>query len=507
MTTYEKFSNKVFGRVIDPKALFRVGLFSFNNSACNTYHYLMFFVSYYATGVAGLGVAVVGFISTFSRLWDGIIDPMIGLIIDKTNGRFGKFRVCMVLGQVIMASSLLVMFHTVHRVPEGFRLIYYIVLYLIYVIGYSFQTTVTKSGLTVVASESGERTSYTFFDTIITSIHLAIMAIVSSGSLFERYGGFTEGYFSRFLLISIGVSAFLTILAMIGIWTRDRSEFFGGDEESTEKLSLKTVGQTFKGNHNFRMLVLSTATDKIAATVKSSSILMVVLFGIMLGNYSLYGTASGVVTIPAIIVSFIGTGYAIRKGLRKAMWMSTAYNVGIATAMIAVIFYVFRSGDASPVMSTVIIILYALLYCMETFNGSLIYPMLSDVTDYEMVRSGNYVPGIISSLFSFVDQVVSSLSTTIISLGLVVIGFTDVQPTPDDTMTTALFAFFFVMYYVFPLTGWLINFWALKRYDLTNEKMDEIHAEMRLRGIGSDPAGRDDDGEAVPVGVESAIMD
>ena len=81
-------------------------LFPLNNTATNTYMYLMFFVSYLAVGGLGLGVAMVGVIVTFSRLFDAITDPIIGYVIDKTKTKIGKFRPMIILGYTIMTAIL-----------------------------------------------------------------------------------------------------------------------------------------------------------------------------------------------------------------------------------------------------------------------------------------------------------------------------------------------------------------------------------------------------------------
>ena len=70
----------------------RLGLFALNNTATNIYMFTMGYISMYATGIAGLMVTVVGFILTAMRMFDGVTDPIVGFLIDKTDGKFGKFR-------------------------------------------------------------------------------------------------------------------------------------------------------------------------------------------------------------------------------------------------------------------------------------------------------------------------------------------------------------------------------------------------------------------------------
>ena len=51
-------------------------------------------------------------------------------------------------------------------------------------------------------------------------------------------------------------------------------------------------------------------------------------------------------------------------------------------------------------------------------------PMVADCADYETYRSGKFIPGIMGTLFSLVDKLVSSLSATVVSIALLFIGTT-----------------------------------------------------------------------------------
>ena len=69
------------------------------------------------------------------RIWDGVTDPFVGYMVDKTNGRFGKNRPFMILGNVILAVTSFVMFHVTHLLPEGARFIFFIVVACVYYLG------------------------------------------------------------------------------------------------------------------------------------------------------------------------------------------------------------------------------------------------------------------------------------------------------------------------------------------------------------------------------------
>ena len=78
--------------------IWQLALFSLNNAATNLYLALMGYVTYYANGIVGLGVFVLSMILTGMRIFDGLTDPIIGYLLDKTEGRYGKFRPFLAIG-------------------------------------------------------------------------------------------------------------------------------------------------------------------------------------------------------------------------------------------------------------------------------------------------------------------------------------------------------------------------------------------------------------------------
>ena len=99
--------------------LWRIGGFALNNSATNLYLFFMGYVAYYLTGFVGIAVVLASSFSMVMRLWDGVTDPFIGFVVDKTNGRFGKNRPFIVIGQIILCVSSFILFHVTHKLPEN----------------------------------------------------------------------------------------------------------------------------------------------------------------------------------------------------------------------------------------------------------------------------------------------------------------------------------------------------------------------------------------------------
>ena len=101
--------------------LWRIAGFALNNTATNLYLMFMNYVSFYLLGFVGVGMVMASSFTMAMRIWDGVTDPFIGYMVDKTNGKFGKNRPFMVIGNIILAASSFIMFHFTHKLPEGLR--------------------------------------------------------------------------------------------------------------------------------------------------------------------------------------------------------------------------------------------------------------------------------------------------------------------------------------------------------------------------------------------------
>lgn len=127
-------------------------------------------------------------------------------------------------------------------------------------------------------------------------------------------------------------------------------------------------------------------------------------------------------------------------------------------------------------------VLFVLLYIIMTgfggLSGSIVIPMTADCADYEVYRSGRYVPGLMGTLFSFIDKITSSLATAIIGLLLAMIGFKDVQPTFTTPYSEPIFWVTMFCFLGAPIIGWILNVVAMKFYPLTKEMMESIQEQI-----------------------------
>ena len=106
--------------------------------------------------------------------------------------------------------------------------------------------------------------------------------------------------------------------------------------------------------------------------------------------------------------------------------------------------------------------------------------MVADCSDYETYRSGRYIPGIMGTLFSLVDKLVSSLGSTIVGIAVAMIGISTLPdgntPYADGMHTVVL-----VLFCVIPMLAWIATLIAMKGYTLTGARMKEIQAVNAVR--------------------------
>jgi Na+/melibiose symporter-like transporter len=105
--------------------------------------------------------------------------------------------------------------------------------------------------------------------------------------------------------------------------------------------------------------------------------------------------------------------------------------------------------------------------------------MRPDVVDYEMYRTGKYIPGTVGATFAFLDKIISSFGATIVGLSVSAIGYVAAQPQPKDPRTPAVFWLSMFLWMGMPILGWACTLIAMKWYPLDKEKMVEIQIKNR----------------------------
>lgn len=483
--------------VMNRAKLYQLALFPMNNGATNVYYVLI--LSYIATfGNAVLGIAMVfaSVMVTSMRVFDAITDPIIGALMDKTNGKFGKFRPFMVIGNVIMAVAVVLLYCVSPMIPKTMmwaRYTAFILLYAMWVIGYTFQTSVTRSAQAVLTNDPNQRPLFTIFNTVGSLVGMGVMQALGPIMAGERFAGdFNASWFAIMTPIGIAISVLLTILAIIGIWEKDNSKYFGiGEKQETVKFS--EYISIIKANKPLQRLMVAGGGCKLALSIATNLTVLIMLYSCMMGAYdTLY--------LPMMILGYIFSApfflltirTSQKHGQKKSL-MTYVKVALIAYVGVLILLLLWRQGDPTWNLSIynangisinlytgLFILFFGIGYGAYYSTADMPIPMVADCADYETYRSGKFIPGIMGTLFSLVDKLVSSLSATVVSVALLFIGVNDL-PTKGTPYVEGMNWVVIALFCLVPMCAWAATLWAMKGYELDGNRIKTIQAVNAAR--------------------------
>lgn len=476
--------------------LYQLVLFPLNNGATNVYFVLVLsYIATFGSNVLALGVLFVSVMVTGMRVFDAITDPIIGALMDRTNGKWGKFRPFMLIGNAIMAVSMILMYIVTPFIPltlQWLRYTAFILLYAVWVVGYTFQTAVTRAGQTVLTDDPKQRPLFTLFNTVGSLLGMGAIQFLAP-ILRSVVGDYSTPEFYRALTpVGIGISILLTVLAVISIREKDRPEYFGIAGSQSQKLKLREYWQIIKGNKPLQRLIVAGAGGKLTSTIANNTTILCILYGCMMGNYDgLY--------LPMMIIGYVCSVpfflLTIRTSQKKGQKVSLVRYITVALVCYAAVFVLlllWRQGDPNytfriyeitdgtlhftmNLYTALFLLFFGVGYGAAYATADMPIPMVADCADYETYRTGNFVPGVIGTLFSLVDKLISSLAPTIVGLAISVIGLSNL-PTAESPYAHGMNWVVILLFCVLPMVAWGATLIAMKGYTLTSERMEKIQA-------------------------------
>ena len=233
---------------------------------------------------------------------------------------------------------------------------------------------------------------------------------------------------------------------------------------------------------------MAGAGCKLAFSIATNMTVLCMLYGAMMGNY-------GGLYLPMMIVGYVFSApfflLTVRTSQKLGQKASLVRYTTIALAMyvgVLVLLLLWRPGAEVFRLSLMPLNIYTVLFVLFFGIGYGAYyatadmpiPMVADCSDYETYRSGRYIPGIMGTLFSLVDKLVSSLGSTIVGIAVAMIGISTLPdgntPYADGMHTVVL-----VLFCVIPMLAWIATLIAMKGYTLTGARMKEIQAVNAVR--------------------------
>mgnify|MGYP001076480618 FL=1 len=325
-----------------------------------------------------------------------------------------------------------------------------------------------------------QRPMFARIDSIINAFLMTGLTVYITSYLATKHGGFTASLFIELISVLGPASLILTILAIIGIWQKDQSENYDvlGKQAS---YGFKDIFRIVKNNRAIQMLVIAASTDKLASQIRGNATVGIMLYGIIIGNYTLLSSMSMITLVPNMILIIVGTSMASRLSSKKATIIFTWVSITFSLLLAALLIF----GDPTKIslenigfMTVAFLFLYIFANGATGVTTGLATPMIADCADYELYKSGNYAPALMGTVFGFFDKVVSSFASTIVGYCVIAIGFTEKLPTVEDAYSTPLFWMTMFLFIGTPLIGWVCSLLAMKFYPLDKEKMIEVQEKI-----------------------------
>lgn len=458
----------------------QIALSQLNSASAMCFYILIGYASYVANVGYGIATAAVGAILTSARIFDGITDPIIALLIDKTNTKFGKLRIFMFGGWLLEAISIFMMYDVLS--DNGFGILTFIVCYVLYIIGYTMNNMAGQIIGPVMTNDPKQRPLVSVWATIYNYLVPMGLTLVIMMLVLPKYGNeYTPEMLATAAMLGISVSFILQMFALVGVTPIDKQENFVGVHSSIkEKVRVKDLFLLLKNNRPLQMYIIAQTSDKLAQQTASQAVVTTLLYGILIGSMQMATLISMIAMLPSILFAFIGAKYTGKHGSKKALvrWTWVCIILGV---MNVVFFIVIDPRRITEVMLLTILFflltlgLNAAKMCVTTSTSA----MMADIIDFELDRSGKYVPGAVTGVYAFIDKLISSLGALLATGGVALIGYSKTMPQPTDSMTTAIFIMSMVLYYGLPIFGWICTLIAMKFSPLSKERMVEVQGNIQ----------------------------
>ena len=451
--------------------------------ACNalvgmSVYSLIGMASYSASIGYGITTAAVGIILTCTRILDGITDPLLAFVYDRVNTKFGKLRILMVAGFLIEALALYGMFTGFSS--KGLGLPVFALLYIVYIIGYTITNMTAQTIPAIMTNDPRQRPTIGVWTTAFNYLVPMAMSMIFNVVLLPKCGGtYNQAFLSAACNMTLLAAGIGTALVCLGVSAYDKPETFVGTKKS-EPLKMSDIVEVLKHNKPLQCYIASNASDKLAQQVGSQAIINTMLNGILIGNMGLATTLSMISMVPSIFFAAFGAKYVGKKGSKKGIVTWTCISMAITSVLI--LFFIFTDTRQIGVIGSWNMIVYVLLtllqngsnMCITTSNNS----YMADTIDYELDRSGRYIPAVVSGTYSLIDKLITSVAAVIATGAVALLGYTTTMPQPTDAYTSGIFWMTLAIKYGLPMLGWVITLIAMPGCPLTKEEM--VNVQKRI---------------------------
>ena len=358
------------------------------------------FLMYYYTDVAGVPAAFVGTLFLVVRMIDAVSDPIMGMIVDNTRSRFGKFRPWIVLGTVINSLALLALF-SAHLFSGSQLLLFVTVTYIIWGLTYTIMDIPFWSMVPALSAHREERERLVVWPRLFASVAWTVVGTYGLASI-AFLGEGDEG--RGFLLLSgLIIVAFLASALVTFTQVQERI----ATQVTSERFSFGDVITILRNNDQLASLIGCVLTFNIGTQLVGG--FAIYYFSYAIGKpelFPMFALVSGIAEMFGIFIFPWLCRYLPRR----------LFALACSVALLA-------GSIVAPESGVLVALAGALLKFGGGIANGLGTVMLADVVDYGHYKTGKRSESIIFSVQTMLVKFAGAFAGFFIGVGLSLIGY------------------------------------------------------------------------------------
>ncbi|MDR2070650.1 MAG: MFS transporter [Treponema sp.] len=420
--------------------------------------------------VEGLSVVQASTIVFICKIYDGITDPVMGFISDRTHSRFGRRRLFFLIGAPVVLLSCVLLWNSFGISNNTLLMAYHLLTYILFDTAFTMVMVPYNAILSDMTDDYTERTGYTSVRMLFSATACLVCAVVPA-LLINVFGNPVNGPLQKpgYAVMGLVFGVFFCIawiVTFLGTW--ENPQFIRSTKTHT---GLRDWANMFK-NKSYRnflgiFIFVQVTIDLVLA-------LFVFFVDIVLMKYQVYSLLMGILLVCQIIYMAVMGKIAEIKGKRFPLFI--ALPVFAATCLIFLTY-----SPSTPVWF--ICLISALTAAGPAAGNVCTWSMLSDNYDLDELITGKRHEGLYSGFTTFVYKLSSGLAILIIGFGLERAGFNQEEYNLLKTLGTVDFSHYTgssivwaikVMIVFVPIALQALAIFFTLRYKLDNRRFGTV---------------------------------
>lgn len=423
------------------------------------------FIMYYYTNVVGIAAGTAGMILLLSKIFDGVSDLLVGVLVDKTHTRWGKARPWVLFGSIPFVIALILTF-SVPNISTTGKVIYAFVTYtLVSAICYTSVNIPYGAMSALMTQNQYERGVLSVFRMTFASIG-SLLVSSATLSLVSAFGDDKSAWTKTFGLYGL-VALFFFFLCFKGTKERVTASTKQSREKNTVPVK-DSIKALFKNKYWFMMLMMQMINLLSMALTNNG----VYYFQYSLGNRNLY-SVSMVVSMICMMIGIV----VFASPLIKRVGKRNTSLIGCIGALIGCIIMALGMVNSSLVFVGIAIKGLGSGLCTSTLTA-----MIADAVEYGEYKTGIRSEGLTYSATTFGGKVGSGLGSALAGFILSIGGFVEASATQGASAITAINT----MYLYIPIVLFAIDIVILLMYNLDREYPKIMEELSRRKAEGGE---------------------